>query len=118
MNRCWIKYLIGLLEHSRSGLIFADFEAQMGLGDGQKMPKHSEIDFELSENLPDNMDQITAEKVDTLQGANKLHKMVETLVKESQSHFLFDGFVTDHVELAQVLITCIYQNHGKSQKVP
>ena len=103
MNRCWIKYLIGLLEHSRSGLIFADFEKQMGLGDGQKMPKNSEIHFELSEALPDNMDQITAEKVETLQSANKLHKMVEILVKETQSHFVFDGFVTDHVELAQVI---------------
>ena len=34
-NRCWIKYLLGLLEHSQQGLIFKDFEAQMGLGDGQ-----------------------------------------------------------------------------------
>ena len=31
MNRCWIKFLLGLLEHSKDALVFADFEKQSGL---------------------------------------------------------------------------------------
>ena len=65
--------------------------------------KTSEIEFKVDYNLlPENLDQIGAEKVDTLVDANKLHKMIESFVRQSQSHFVFDGFVTDHVELAQV----------------
>ena len=34
MNRCWIKFLLGLLEHSKDALVFINFERQMGLQDG------------------------------------------------------------------------------------
>ena len=65
--------------------------------------KTSEIEFKVDYNLlPENLDQVGAEKVETLVDANKLQKMIESFVRQSQSHFVFDGFVTDHVELAQV----------------
>lgn len=105
--RCWIKYLVYMLENSTQNLMFKSFEEQSGIKDFISDPV-TKVSFATHPNLdlsklPDNIDSIPYRSVETLKEANQLHKMVEYFHGIASKHFILDGFVTDNVELTQDL---------------
>ena len=102
LARCWIKYCVAFLEHSSKKLIFRQIEAELErLDDAQE--RKPKVEFNIDDSGADigNLDGIPMKPIETLQDANRLHQRIVLFYGTATKYFQIDGWVTDHVEIAQ-----------------
>ena len=107
IKRCWGKYAIELLKHSKGLLLDDSLDTRKLIKECDKPPKF-QFNFKNLKSVPDfynyladveNKFSITANLILDYDQAKKLFTKIQKILQESSEYFKLDGYVTDHCEI-------------------